>query len=67
MSSFCFYNANFPQNSFDEELKAVEKLFKNKNAVVQKAHKRNSAVLVDRDVYSIIWKIFSQTSLRKLI
>ena len=51
LSSFCFYNANVPQNLIDEELEALHKLSKNKNVVVQKADKGNSMVLVDRDIY----------------
>ena len=50
LSLFRFYNANVPQNLSHKKLKALEKLFKN-NAVVQKADKGNSVVLVDRDVY----------------
>ena len=48
---FLFYNANVPQNLSDKELKALEKLSKNNNLVVQKADNGNSMVLVDRDVY----------------
>ena len=51
LSSFCFYNANVPQNLSDEVLVALHRLSKNKNVVVQKADKGNSVVLVDRDVY----------------
>ena len=51
LSSFCFYDANVPQNQSNEELKAVKKLSKNNNVVVQKADKGNSVVLVDSDVY----------------
>ena len=51
LSSFHFYNANVPQNLSDEVLVALHRLSKNKNAVVQKADKGNSVVLVDRDVY----------------
>ena len=51
LSSFHFYNANVPQNLFDEELEALYWLSKNKNLVVQKADKGNSVVLVDGDVY----------------
>ena len=51
LSSFRFYNANVPQHLSDEELKALEKLSKNNNLVIQKADKGNSVVLVDRDVY----------------
>ena len=50
LSLFRFYNANVPQNLSHKKLKALEKLYKN-NAVVQKADKGNSVVLVDRDVY----------------
>ena len=50
LSLFRFYNANVPQNLSHKKLKALEKLSKN-NAVVQKADKGNSVVLVDRDVY----------------
>ena len=51
LSSFCFYNANVPQNLSDEVLVALHRLSKNKNVVVQKVDKGNSVVLVDRDVY----------------
>ena len=51
LSSFCFYNANVPQNLSDEVPVALHRLSKNKNVVVQKADKGNSVVLVDRDVY----------------
>ena len=34
----------------DEELKALDKISKNNNFVVQKADKGNSVVLADRDV-----------------
>ena len=51
LSTFCFYNANVPTSLSDEELKALEKLSKNNNLVVQKADKGISVVLVDRDVY----------------
>ena len=46
LSSFRFYNANVPQNLSEEELEALDRLFKNKNLVVQKADKSNSVVLV---------------------
>ena len=48
-----FYNATVLQNLSDEELEALERLSKNKNLVVQKAHKGNSMVLVNRYVYVI--------------
>ena len=51
LCSFCFYNANIPQNLSDEELEALEKLSKDNNLVVQKTDKGNSVVLVDKDVY----------------
>ena len=51
LSSFRFYDANFPQNLSDEELEALEKLSKDNNLVVQKADKGNSVVLVDKYVY----------------
>ena len=51
LSSFRFYNANVPQNLFDEELEALYWLSKNKNLVVQKADKGDSVVLVHGDVY----------------
>ena len=51
LSLFRFYNGNVPQNLFDEELKALEKLSENHHLVVQKADKGNSVVLFDRDVY----------------
>ena len=50
LSLFRFYNANVPQNLSHKKLKALERLSKN-NAVVQKADKGNSVVLVDRDFY----------------
>ena len=46
LSSFCFYNANVPQNLSEEELEALDRLSKNKNLVVQKADKGNSVVLL---------------------
>ena len=51
LNSFRFCNANVPQNLFDEEFKALEKLSKNNIFVVQKANKSSSVVLVNRDVY----------------
>ena len=46
-SPFHFYNTNVPQNLSDEELKALGKLSKSNNLVVQKADNGNSLVLVD--------------------
>ena len=51
LGSFCFYNANVPQNLSDVELEVLQKLSKSNNLVVQKADKHNSVVLFDRDVY----------------
>ena len=51
LKSFCFYNKNVPQNLSDEGLRALEKISKNNNLVVQKADKGKPVVLVDRDVY----------------
>ena len=51
LSFFRFYNANVPLYLSDHELRALEKLTKNSNLVVQNADKGNSMVLVDRDVF----------------
>ena len=51
LNSLHFYNGTVLQNLSDEELEALERLSKNKNLVVQKAHKDNSMVLVNRYVY----------------
>ena len=51
LSSFCFYNENFPRNLSNGELKALEKLSKKNKLVVQKADKGDSMVLVNRDIY----------------
>ena len=68
LSSFHLYNANVSQNLCDKELEVLEKLSENNDLVVQKGDKGNSVVLTERDVMSVIWKIFSRTtlSLRKL-
>ena len=51
LSSFRFYNGNFLQHLFNEELEALEKLSKKNKVAVQEADKDSSVVLVDRDIY----------------
>ena len=51
LSSFCFWNTNFPQYLSNEELEALEKLSKNYNIVFQKADKCNCMVLIDSKIY----------------
>ena len=49
-TSFCNYNANIPHLS-NEEFEALKNLSANCNLIIQKADKRNSVVLVEKDVY----------------
>ena len=50
LTSFCNYNANIPHLS-NEEFEALKNLSANCNLIIQKADKRNSVVLVEKDVY----------------
>ena len=51
LSSFRQYNKNRQQNLSKEELAALTNLSKNKDIVIQKSGKGNSAVVVDKDTY----------------
>ena len=51
LTSFYNYNANIPCNLLDEEFKVLQNLSKNTNFVIQKSHKGNSVVALDKDVY----------------
>ena len=51
LSSFRQYNKNPQQNLSKEELAALANLSKNKDIVIQKSDKGNSAVIVDKDTY----------------
>ena len=51
LSSFRQYNKNPQQNLSMEELAALTNLGKNKDIVIQKSAKDNSAVIFDKDTY----------------
>ena len=48
LSSYRNYNNNVPQHLSKEEFLALQNLRKNKNIVIQKSDKGNSAVVVDK-------------------
>ena len=49
--SFRQYKMNPQQNLSKEELAALTNLSKNKDIIIQKSDKGNSAVIVDKDTY----------------
>ena len=51
LSSYRNYNNNVPQHLSKEEFLALQNLCKNKNIVIQKSDKDNSAVIVDKADY----------------
>ena len=51
LSSFRQYNKDPQQNLSKEELAALTNLSKNKDIIIQKSDKGNSAVIVDKDTY----------------
>ena len=51
LSSYRSYNNNVPQNLSKEEFIALQNLSKNKDLIIQKSDKGNSAVIVQRQDY----------------
>ena len=52
LSFYRYYNNNVPNNNLSKEVFiALQNLSKNKNLIIQKSHKGNSVVIVDREDY----------------
>ena len=52
LSFYRYYNNNVPNNNLSKKVFiALQNLSKNKNLIIQKSHKGNSVVIVDREDY----------------